>query len=320
MATLARDDRLALAEKRLISVLRNHSVATARTLEQKISDAGPTNQRIDPHILTDARRNLAHRGIIRSRTTDRGNWFYLAESPPEDVEERFREQQIVHARVCENQFTLRLGQTLEIAVWKALQAQTTIPFFGGFRDLDQHDDSSLYKKIEPPESVSGKSVFGGVLDFLLVTSNAGLAGVEVKNIREWLYPDRDEVTDLLVKCCSIDAIPVLIARRVPFVTFRLLNPCGVVIHQTFNQLFPASEAGLAREAAHKRLLGYHDIRVGNDPDPRLLTFTTKNLPIALSASRSRFDAAKELLSAYASGGMPYAAFAENVKLKFGRGA
>ena len=32
-----------------------HGVATDRTLEQKISDAGPFDQRIDPHVLTDVR-------------------------------------------------------------------------------------------------------------------------------------------------------------------------------------------------------------------------------------------------------------------------
>ena len=69
-----------------------------------------------------------------------------------EVERRFTEQQNVHDRTCEYQFTSRLGQTLEIAVFKALRSQTAIPFFGGFRDLDEHDDSKLYKKIEPPET------------------------------------------------------------------------------------------------------------------------------------------------------------------------
>jgi len=239
----------------------------------------------------------------------------LADSALADVERRLTEQQGVHDRMCEHQFTSRLGQTLEIAVLKALQSQKAITFFGDFRDLDEHDDSTLYKKIEPPESVSGKPVCGGIFDFLLISLEAGAAGLEAKNVREWLYPDREEVKDLLVKCCSIDAIPILVARHVPFVTFRLLNPCGVIIHQTYNQLFPASETGLAREAAHKRLLGYHDIRIGNKPDGRLLTFITKNLPKLLVSSRAPFEESKDLLAAYGSGEIGYPAFAEKVKLK-----
>jgi hypothetical protein len=66
----------------------------------------------------------------------------------------------------------------------------------------------------------------------------------------------------------VDAVPVLIARRIPFVTFRLLSPCGFIIHQTYNQLLPQSESALAAQLREKTLLGYHDIRVGNDPDTR----------------------------------------------------
>jgi hypothetical protein len=210
---------------------------------------------------------------------------------------------------------MRLGQTLEIAVFKALQSQKAFTFFGSFRDLHEHDDSTLYKKVEPPEYVSGKLVHGGILDFLLISQEGGVGGLEAKNVREWLYPDRDEVKDLLVKSCSIDAIPILVARRVPFVTFHLLNPCGVIIHQMYNQLFPASDTSLAREAAHKRSLGYHDIRIGNNPDDRLLTFITKNLPDLLVSSRALFNESKDLLAEYGSGEIPYPAFAERVKLK-----
>ena len=80
MPSLSRPDRSRLAEKRLRSVLGTHIIATARTLEQKISDAGPFDQRIDPHILTEVRRSLIRRGEIKSERSSHGNWFYLAEA------------------------------------------------------------------------------------------------------------------------------------------------------------------------------------------------------------------------------------------------
>jgi len=310
---LSKEDRLALAEKRLCNVLRNHVVANARTLEQKISDAGPHNQRIDPHVLTVARRALTARGIVRAIPGKHCDWFHLSDSSPADVNRRLEEQQEIHQRISEHQFTTRMGQTLEIAVFKALQSQP-MNFFGSFRDLQQHDDSTIYSKVEPPEFVSGLPVAGGVLDFLIVSPEAGPAGLEVKNVREWLYPDRGEVRDLLVKCCSIAAVPVLIARRIPFVTFRLLNACGVAMHETFNQRFPFADRDLAAAVANKHLLGYHDVRVGNEPDPRLLTFVTKNLPRVLVSSRSRFNKTRDLLAAYGSAEINYPAFAEKVKL------
>ena len=315
MAAIPTCDRPALAQKRLVNVLRTHVIATARTLEQKISDAGPFDQRIHPHVLTPARNKLIRDGTIRLRPSTRCPWYHLADSASEDVDRRLTEQKSVHDRMCENQFTARLGQTLEVAVFKALQSQTEITFFGGFPDLHEHDDSTPYKKIEPPEFVSGKPVDGGIFDFLLTAKDAGPAGLEAKNVREWLYPDREEVKDLLAKCCSVDAIPVLVARRIPFATFKVLHPCGVIMHETFNQLFPASEAGLARKAADKRLLGYHDIRIGNEPDGRLLTFITKNLPKLLVSARAVFEDSCHLLAAYGSGAISYPEFAKRVKDK-----
>jgi hypothetical protein len=80
------------------------------------------------------------------------------------------------------------------------------------------------------------------LDFLVrhPTATAGWAGIEAKNIRAWMYPDRKEVIDLLSKCLALDVVPVLIARRIQFST---LNACGVIVHQTYNQLFPTARRG-----------------------------------------------------------------------------
>ncbi len=54
MAETSRQERLDIARRRLLNILRAHTIALGRTLEQKIADAGPYNQRIDPHVLTQA--------------------------------------------------------------------------------------------------------------------------------------------------------------------------------------------------------------------------------------------------------------------------
>ena len=71
MVKLTRRERHEIAEKRLTRILTAQKVCTARTLEQKISDAGPYNQRIDPHILTEARKNLQDQGIVKSEHRSR---------------------------------------------------------------------------------------------------------------------------------------------------------------------------------------------------------------------------------------------------------
>ena len=42
----------------MVSVLRAQGVANLRTLEQKIADAGPNPQRVQPHILTPVKNAL----------------------------------------------------------------------------------------------------------------------------------------------------------------------------------------------------------------------------------------------------------------------
>jgi hypothetical protein len=136
--------------------------------------------------------------------------------------------------------------------------------------------------------------------------------VEIKKVREWFYPNREEIRELLLKCTALDAIPILIARRIHFTTFKILTTLGGVIHQTYNQLFPETDYALAELAKNKRLLGYHDIRLGNQPDTRLIKFINTNLPSILPESRQRFNEFKDIAIAYANHKMQYREFANLV--------
>jgi hypothetical protein len=62
---------------------------------------------------------------------------------------------------------------------------------------------------------------------------------------------------------------------------------------------------LAIKASDKDLLGYHDIRVGNDPDSRLVAFIHNNLPWSLPAARIAFDLTKHVLLQYAENALSY---------------
>lgn len=301
-----------LARRRLFNILRRHTVATARTLEQKISDAGPYNQRIHPHILTTERNCLIQQGRIKRKKQQGLYWFYLADTPVADLKERLAQQAAVAKDL--RSISLMIGQALEIAIYKALLKQAELEFLGRFKDLDQHDDSTLYRKEEPPQSLSGLSLEGDQnLDFLVRHRDAGWAALEAKNVREWLYPDRQEIKKLLQKAIALDCIPVLIGRRVPYVTFKIFHPCGVVFHQMYNQLLPSFAREIAEKARDKHLLGYHDIRVGNDPDDRLLKFIGTNLPAVLPDARDRFENYKDLIIEFAHDEMSYEEFSARAR-------
>ena len=311
MTPEARED---LARKRLLAILSRHGIATSRTLEQKISDAGPYHQRIDPHILTTARTSLVGQGLIVKDTHANTPWYYASHSSSSFVQQRLAVQLPLLQQFHSPHLSRRLGQCLEIAVCRALRNQDTFDFFGDFIDLDKHDDSGPYSKEEPPQSISRKRLTGNQrLDFLVRHPVAGWAGIEVKNVREWLYPDRDEITDLLRKSVALDCIPVLIARRFPFVTFKVLSTCGVLSHQTFNQLLPEADRELSYKIKDKNTLGYHDIRTGNQPDNRLIKFIATNLPRLLPNARERFDVYKDLLTAFACGDINYEEFSARVR-------
>ena len=308
-------EHVLLAKRRVLSILATHAIATSRTLEQKISDAGPATQRMEPHILTIARRELCDEGDVLTRT---GNppWYYLPETPTDVVRARYVAQAPIHKRVASKPVGKRIGQCLEIAVYRVLH-ELNWEFQGGFEDLDlsrKKRRTRLYSKVEPPAQL-GRRFIGGKrrLDFMVRHEDVGWAGVEIKNVREWLYPNRGEIKDLLSKAVALDCVPVLIARRYPYVTFRVLSTCGVVVHQCYNQLFHKHDEDLALKAKDKRLLGYHDIRVGDESDDRLRRFIEVNLLDLLPGARERFDRFKDLLGEFGDGVIGYHEFAARVR-------
>src|SRR5437773_1871893 len=105
-------DRHDTATKRLRNILARHTIATMRILEQKISDAGPFNQRIDPHILTEARNALTQKDIIRRVQLSGLPWYHLANADEDLVRTRLAELDALHRRTAERDFSNRLGQTL----------------------------------------------------------------------------------------------------------------------------------------------------------------------------------------------------------------
>lgn len=302
-------ERKELAARRLRSILNRHDVACNRTLEQKISDAGPNNQRIDPHVLNEVRTELVDSKEIVRINKSGMPWFYLPNTPIETVQRRLDLQLETHQALQAGNRPMRIGQCLEIAVFKALMEQSTLEYLGHFWDLSEHGDDKMYRKEEPPRAMNGRFLKGNRrLDFLVRSPEAGWAGIEVKNLRPWLYPNGQEIKELLIKAIDLDCVPVLIARRIQYSTYSVLNHCGFIMHQNYNQLLPEADSEVAEKAKHKKLLGYHDIRIGNDPDARLLKFVSVDLPEILPGARERFNEHRNLVELFARGEIGYGEF------------
>ena len=139
-----------MAKRRLINFLDRHGIAIARTIEQKIADAGPYNQRTDPHIITMARQQLMTEGRIVETRSAGVHWYHLPDTPQAILRQRLAAQEPIHRALSQQRVSMRLGQALEISVFRALTTQSTLTFFGQYHDLDAHDDRTLYRKEDLP--------------------------------------------------------------------------------------------------------------------------------------------------------------------------
>jgi hypothetical protein len=167
------------------------------------------------HILTEARDAMVQEGVRQrwQAAPHRLPWFYLGNAAQEKLNARYNELSAVQDAYSAQSFTMRVGQTLEIATYRALIAAHPRGSFGCYLNLDA-DDSQLYSKEEPPSHIGGNGIPDDrLVDFLLMVAG-DWAGIECKNIREWLYSDRPELKALADKCLYLDCVPVLIARRI----------------------------------------------------------------------------------------------------------
>ena len=305
-----------LAKSRLRDVLSRRVVATARIFEHEISDTG--GLRLEPHILAMARKTLVRDGELQQIIcANNPSWFHLPDAPPKTVKAGIATLAPLLRKLSRQAVARRRGQCLELAIYRALGAQPDAHYFGRFPDFDPSvpkRKKNLYRKKEPPSYIGNRAIPGErPLDFLYLHRAGGFAGVEAKNAREWLYPRGNDIKEFLVKCVALDCVPILVARRFPSVTFKVLGACGVILHQTLNQLYHVADKDLADRAMRQDLLGFDDIRVGDEPDAPLVHFIGATLPEVLPDARTRFDEFKDLLTRYVDGEIQYSEFAGRVR-------
>jgi hypothetical protein len=93
---LTQEERLALAMRRVSMVLKTNRVCSLRTLESKISDAGPYGMRVDPHVITKALKELYALGEVVLVRRATGNWYRLPSVRKAEYEKRLAELEPIH--------------------------------------------------------------------------------------------------------------------------------------------------------------------------------------------------------------------------------
>lgn len=275
------DKWVALAERRIISVLQSRIAANIRQLEVKISESGPGNIRPEPHILSDALRSLSDRGQIRTskpkgvERREETRFYSLAKNDPELVRGRIKELLVPYR-------THRMLADTEEYCSRVLEDIVRLCF----------DASSGYTYLgRLPKS----SPLDGVYEL-----KAQKIGVEVKNVREWIYPTSGEVWIMVRKCLQINAIPFLVTRKTSYIARNFLDELGIMHFQVWRQVFSKDVAHLLPDIQHTDRLGYKDVvAVDIIPNPHLVAHLQDTLPGQIAGYRAQWDRRQDVLHEFA---------------------
>lgn len=126
-------------------------------------------------------------------------------------------------------------------------------------------------------------------------------GVEVKNIREWIYPESQELWQAIRAATELNCIPVLVTRRVHFATGRFCRSVGMAVCETQRQYFAPELRDDPRLLDVYRNLYFQDILPWDSADRYTTKFFASTLPAMLERTVARYTRSKELLRAYAIG-------------------
>jgi hypothetical protein len=253
---------------------------------------------VDPHLLGLAIVDLIELNRLREyadpATGSRPIWYANPGTSAADVEARLADLAPLYASVSGSGFGNLTGDALELIVQKCLDqvyaADPRFPYQGYFHLNEPKTPQGRYRKTQPPKSIGPHSTQKEA-DFLQFGHAAGPLCIECKNYREWIYPHHDMISELIVKAADLGAIPVLIARRLHYTSMtNLLEPAGIIAHETYHQYYPADRAELAEKVKHKRSLGFTDVLPADAPHPRTVKFFTTTLPTIVDRMAARWRA------------------------------
>jgi hypothetical protein len=264
------DSEAGIGIVRVQNILRSQTAAAMRTLEMKICESGPPAQQITPDVLTYAIKRLKATSVVigRRETTWPCEMFYLERSDGLVVE-KVLEQKLALLRTW-NDFASKtgpgtLGPHAEQLIGKAFANSASLITLQ-WGNITHVGDLSLPRVNYQPGSADG---------LVMLPANAfhpnifGL--VEVKNRREQIAPNNPIIWDLIRKVYAVNAVPILIARRMYRSTksyvFSRIGGFGIDI---FCQLVPSGMESSLRACKHKDGLGFKDLDFNDRPPPGLL--------------------------------------------------
>jgi hypothetical protein len=229
-------------------------------------------------------------------------WYANPGTSATSVATRLTDLAPLYASVSGHGFGNLTGDALEIIVFQVLDRIYTThrryPYLGQFI-LDQPKIGGRYRKLPPPRHLAGAQTQKEA-DFIQFGHTAGPLCIECKNLREWIYPNSRDIRELIIRAVELRSLPVLIARRIHYTTrTNLLEPAGIVAHETYLNYYPADQVELAEKVRNRRSLGFTDVIASEEPHERTVSFFTTNLPRIIDRMADRWFKNLNALTAYA---------------------
>jgi hypothetical protein len=291
----------------ILELLEFQHAAPWPEVEARISEIGwGAFDRVDPNHLITARESLKFAGRIEmSRHATRGGRVLDVYSLPvvsgdnaTRVARASARKRLLHARwlgwaMGDKRYPQGfMGAAGERVVRQSLMAAP--------RDLyapvsgDYHSVSNLL----------GAPVPGGTLDSAAwcLSRDGGAPGlpvllpIEVKNLREWLFPHSHQVYQVLRKGAglarlhpAVPIVPTLICRRKSIMTMWMAQDLGFFVIELKRQFMQPSKEYTAEEIAEvKDELGFEFLSVGDGPDLLLGRILIGTLPSRATEFASRW--------------------------------
>ncbi len=285
---------MALGRKAILELLEEEHAAVWLEVEAKVADHAWHSLRrpVQPHHLTTARTQLRREGVIKeSPGATRGgaaiSVLHLADlrRRKKAFERAAARKRLLQARYLS--WAVRrnlLGPAGERVAHASL---VDVAPAAGYR-LERPEGG-------PVASLFGAPVPGGPLDgaaHVQVTDMSGITRavvtilVEVKNVREWIYPDSERLHQLLYKSArlkerhpDVPIVPVLVCRRASYMTFTMAKAFGFYVADAKAQFVPRRQDVTPTHVNEVALeLGFSDLVQDLGPNRLLRKHFSSALP------------------------------------------
>jgi len=253
----------------------------------------PLRDGFNPHHLTTAKNQLLHEGLILAVSgKTRGGRTITVLVPAiqtertTDILRSAARKRLLHTRyISWTRATDKLPNMIGEGGERTARASLAAAAFVGYR--------LLHPATAEATTLFGSAVPGGPLDAAaqIVVDDPNALPVpitvliEVKNIRDWIYPDAAELYQLLDKAARLQLahpaqrlLPVLICRRAQYLTRLMAADLGFFVITTTSQaILPHSEVDEKAVEEVNQELNYNLLR-SSEPHPFLVSQFTVTIP------------------------------------------